>query len=793
MEVVKRNGEREPVSFDKVKYRIKNMLALPEDMDHIKSSDPGLYKTKASLKPLQHVDADLIAQKVISGIYNGVHTKELDEITAAVAQPKLLDHPQYGDLASRIAISSHHKNNVYDILGYAGVSAAEVESELFTWTMRVLYNNEDNQGVQAPMVAPYIIGLLSLPENRAWIESQIDYSRDYNHDFMGFKLLLETYLQKAKAPGMHERCIVERPQHLFMRVAIGIHCAPTHSAVRFIEEWNTIPMWRNEIKSGGRTWADLAAEYARPLTEDEKSHIELTYTGMSCGYFTHATPTLFNAGTVTPQLSSCYLTTPPEDSIEGITKWWSNSALLSKWAGGIGSHIHKFRAKGSYIRGTGGTSNGIKPWLKTVDQIAVGVDQGGNKRPGSHAIYLGVWHADIMEFLSLRKIRGNEEDRARNLFYAMWKNDEFMRCVAANADWYLMCPDECPGLDAVYDRVLCTEWLSDEMLAEHPQDYAFTELYRSYVRAGKYKRVVKAKDVWELACEVTIETGIPYQSNAEACNRKSNFTEPIKCSNLCHEILIPSTPTETAVCNLTSICLPAFVRGGVFDYDELRKWVRVCVYNLDRLIDINFYPIQESKVSNIKYRPMGIGQQGLHDVFIAMRVPFGSQAAKEIDFRISEVIYMEALRESARLASEKGAYPAYRGSPASAGQLQMDLWKEEHENGDYNPIQFPLDEGRWVVVREDIAKHGLRNSVLTALMPTGSTSTIMGNSPCIEPYSSIVYKRRNKAGEFTVVNKTLIYELIQLGLWNTKIKNQILSDRRGSIADVVGIPKEIKE
>jgi len=834
MEVVKRNGKSEPVSFDKVKYRIKNMLALPEDINHMKSSDPELYKTKSSLKPLHNVDADLIAQKVISGIYNGVQTKELDDIAAAIAQPKSLDHPEYGDLASRIAVSSHHKNNVYDIMGFVftygntentGITGI-IENELFTWTMRALYYNTDDNSQEGfcPMVAPYIIGLLEVPENRRWIEEQIDYARDYRHDFMGFKLLMETYLQKAKAPGMKSRCVIERPQHMFMRVAMGLHCAPNNVPVRSVDNkhWNTIPNWRDAVKNG-RKWTDLLNQYARPFTEEEKVQIARTYEGMSKGYFTHATPTLFNAGTLTPQLSSCYLTTPPSDSMEGITQWWTNSAMLSKWAGGIGSHIHKFRAKGSYIRGTGGTSNGVKPWLKTVDQIAVGVDQGGNKRPGSHAIYLSPWHADIKEFLSLRKLRGNDEDRARNLFYALWKNDEFMRCLLNDEDWYLMCPDECPGLEDVYDTVLCTSLVTDEMIAADPDGFAFTRLYRQYIRDGKYKHIVKAKDIWELSCEVTIETGIPYQSNAAACNRKSNFNVPIKCSNLCHEILIPSTPEETAVCNLTSICLPAFIKSDrkqdyyhqhsdhittkdskyYFDLAEMRKWVRVCAYNLDRVIDINFYPIQEAHKSNFKYRPMGIGIQGLHDVFIALRAPFGSEEAKKIDFRIHEALYMEALRESARMASLSGAYPAYAGSPLSQGQLQMDLWEEEHANAvlgkdetGYNPVQFPLDTERWKEVRADIAKHGVRNSVVTALMPTGSTSTIMGNSPCIEPYGSIVYKRRNKAGEFTVVNTALIYELIEAGLWGpktSKVKNQILADHRGSIADVAGIPRSIKD
>lgn len=802
MEVIKRDGTREPISFDKVSVRIKNMLALPEDMNRIRSSNPQLYKSKVGLKPLYNVNVHEIAKKVISGIYNGVHTTELDDIAALAAQPRSLDHPEYGELASRIAVSNHHKNNIYDLIPFVqsygstpGPADVLVETELFTWAMRALYwNTNDHDSSMAPAVAPYIVGLLEDPGNRDWIESQIDYARDYNHDLMGFKLLTETYLLKTRAPGMSERRVVERPQHMFMRVAMGIHCAPVGA-----------PDWRGAVERGETTWSDLMKLFVRPLTDDEKFHIARTYEGMSRGYFTHATPTLFNAGTLVPQLSSCYLITPDSDSIEGIADWWKTSALLSKWAGGVGSHIHKLRAKGSYIAGTGGTSNGIKPWLKTADQIAVGVDQGGNKRPGSHAIYLAPWHADIMDFLSLRKIRGNDEDRARNLFYSFWKNDEFMRCLQNDDDWYLMCPRECPGLEDVYDSVLCTTRVTPEMLEANPQGFAFTKLYRQYVQDGRWKRKVTAREIWDLVCEVTIETGVPYQNNSDAVNRKSNQTHSgtvIKSSNLCNEIMQRSN----SVCNLTSICLPAFVRKNAdgtptFDFEEMQKWVRVCVYNLNRIIDINFYPVPAVRKTNMSDRPMGIGDQGLADVFTAMRVPFDdSPASLELDFRIAEAKYLAAVSESARLAADHGTYDNYDGSPVSRGLLQPDRWVSEHENSivgtgetRYDPVRFPLRDDEWAAVRKEVAAHGLRNSLLIALMPTGSTSTIMGNSPCFEPHNSMVYKRRNRAGEFTVVNTALIYELIEKGLWSERVKNQILSDRRGSIADVAGIPKEIKD
>jgi ribonucleoside-diphosphate reductase alpha subunit len=799
MEVVKRNGQREKVSFDKIKYRIQNMLALPEDMERMRHSDAQLYKMKASLAPLTHVDADAIAQKVIAAMFDGISTTELDDIAASIAQPKLLVHPDYGDLAARISISSYHKNNIYDLryllsdLRSPSVNLVNLEENLFKYTMTALYQNKDAQGNTAPLVAPYMMCVLNDPVSASWIESQIDYSRDYNHDYVGFKLLQQTYLQRVHDESEHADennvIIIERPQHMFMRVAIGIHCAPADA-----------PNYR----VGSANWA-VQAQGVRVLTDTEKFHIARTYEGLSRGYIMHATPTLFNAGTLTPQLSSCYLTTPPTDSIEGIAEWYKNCMFLSKWAGGIGSHVHKFRAQGSYIRGTGGNSNGIKPWLKTVDTIAVGVDQGGGKRPGSHAIYLEPWHADIMAFLSLRKIRGNDEDRARNLFYALWINDEFMRCLQTHQpggtreSWHLMCPDACPGLAEAYDHEFASEWLTDEQVAVHPGVYAFTELYRTYVRAGKYVRKINPVDLWNEACEVIMETGVPYILFKDHVNRKSNQMNvgTVQSSNLCTEIVEVSSATETAVCNLASLCLPKFVHNDgtnrKFDFDALAQWTEVCVYNLNRIIDINFYPIPEARTSNMRHRPMGIGEQGLADTFTAMGYAFDSPDALELTFRIAETRYAAALRASTELAARDGAYPSYHendGCPAARGQLQMDLWIAEQ--GD-TCLQFPLDTELWEDVRARIKAHGLRNSLFIAPMPTGSTSTIMGNSPCFEPHSSLVYKRRNKAGEFTIVNRALIKTLMERGLWTDHIKNQILQDRRGSIADVSGIPRDIKE
>jgi ribonucleoside-diphosphate reductase alpha chain len=778
MEVVKRDGKKEKVSFDKIGNRIRNVLSAP------------------GMKTLTYVDVDSITQGVIAAMHDGISTTELDNITSAIAQPRSLTHPEYGDLAARIAISNYHKNNIYAIRktvitfeSYiksmpdldpailanssefrkeANSSRNEdthdvfIESNLFALTMHALYENVDNLGRAAPLVAPYIIGLVDDPNNRPWIESLIDYTRDYLYDFAGFKLMAQTYLIKE----------LERPQHMLMRVAIGIHCAPVPAP-------NYHGMLSDSDNPG--QWRELAKGYSREFTDAEKHYIQKTYEGLSKHYFTHATPTLFNAGTLTPQLSSCYLTEPPSDSIEGIADWWKNCAQLSKWAGGIGSNIHSLRARGSYIRGTGGTSNGIKPWLKTVDQIAVGVDQGGNKRPGSHAIYLELWHADILEFMEMRKLRGNDEDRARNILYAIWRCDEFMRCLEAGKPWYLMCPNTCPGLSDAYDSKFCDTWVTDEMIAEAPGDFEFTALYRKYVREGKYVREIDPSTIWTTICEVTIETGIPYQANKDHVNRKSNLTgkQVIKNLNLCAEI----AQGVNSVCNLISICLPKYVRSdGTFDYDMLREWMPLFVYNLNRIIDINFYPIPEMRESNLRDRPMGIGVQGLADMYTAMRLPFDSDGANDVNFKVFEVIYMEALRESSRIASKDGTYASYSGCPASQGKLQMDLWDT-----------CELDDSNWESVRESIASHGLRNCLLVALMPTGSTSTILGNSPCFEPHNSLVYKRRNKAGEFTMVNKSLIYELLDRGLWTEKIKNQLLGDQCGSLRDVVGIPREIKE
>lgn len=799
MEVVKRNGQREKVSFDKIKYRIQNMLALPEDMERIKHSDTQLYKMKANLAPLTHVDADAISQKVIAAMFDGISTTELDDIAASIAQPRLLTHPDYGDIAARITISNYHKNNIYDLRYLLGdaITDEDLEANLFKYTMTALYQNKDALGSTAPTIAPYIMNILNDPVSADWIESQIDYSRDYNHDYVGFKLMQGTYLQRVYDKSKHANednvIIIERPQHMFMRVAIGIHCASVD-----------IPDYRALARNDPKFW-ETSARTIRVLTSDEKYQIARTYEGLSCGYITQATPTLFNAGTPTPQLSSCYLTTPPSDSIEGIAHWNANCMFLSKWAGGIGSHIHKFRAQGSYIRGTGGNSNGIKPWLRIADTIVTGVDQGGGKRPGSHAVYLEPWHADIMTFLSLRKLRGNDKDRARNLFYAVWINDEFMRCLQTHQpggtreSWYLMCPDTCPGLADVYDREFETTWITDAQISSRPGVYAFTELYREYIRKGMYVRKIDPVELWNEVCEVIMETGIPYILFKDHVNRKSNQMNvgTIKSSNLCTEIVEFSSATETAVCNLASLCLPKFVRtdgsNRVFDFDALAKWTEVCVYNLNRIIDINFYPIPEARTSNMRHRPMGIGEQGLADTFTEMGYAFDSPEALELTFRIAETRYAAALRASTELAVRDGVYPSYHengGCPAARGQLQMDLWIAEQGQG---ALMFPLNTDLWEDVRARVEKHGLRNSLFIAPMPTGNTSTIMGNSPCFEPHSSLVYKRRNKAGEFTIVNRALIKTLMERDLWTGNIKNQILQDRRGSIADVSGIPRDIKE
>ncbi|MBK7752686.1 MAG: ribonucleoside-diphosphate reductase subunit alpha [Flavobacteriales bacterium] len=676
MYVIKRDGRREAVKFDKITARVKKLCY--------------------GLDPI--VDATQVTLKVIDGIFDGVTTTELDNLTAEVAATMTVKHPDYAQLASRIAVSNLHKNT----------------KKSFSETMKDLYNYIDPKtGERASLLADDVHQIIL--DNTELLDSAIIYDRDFQYDFFGFKTLERSYLLR-----LHGQ-VVERPQHMLMRVAVGIH--------------------KNDLDSAIATYNDLSE-----------------------GWYTHATPTLFNAGTPKPQMSSCFLLQLKDDSISGIYDTLKQCAQISQSAGGIGLSIHNLRAKGSYIKGTNGTSNGIVPMLRVFNDTARYVDQGGGKRKGSFAIYLEPWHADIDDFLELKKNHGKEEMRARDLFYALWIPDLFMKRVEQNGDWTLMCPNECPGLADSWGE-------------------KFEELYEGYEAAGKGRKTIKAQDLWFHILESQIETGTPYILFKDAANRKSNQQNlgTIKSSNLCTEIIEYTSADEVAVCNLGSIALPKFVEKGRFDHQKLFEVTLQLAKNLNRVIDQNYYPIPEARRSNMRHRPIGIGVQGLADAFILMRYPFESVEAKVLNREIFETIYYAALTASKDLAKEEGPYETYEGSPVSKGILQFDMWNVK-----------PSDRWEWDILRDEIKKYGVRNSLLLAPMPTASTAQILGNNECFEPYTSNLYTRRVLSGEFIVVNKYLLRDLVKLGLWSEEIKNKIVASN-GSVQHIPEIPQNLKE
>jgi ribonucleoside-diphosphate reductase alpha chain len=679
MYVLKRDGHKEAVKFDKITSRIQKMCYGLDDL----------------------VDPTTVAMKVIEGIYEGVTTFELDNLAAEVAASLTVKHPDYAQLAARIAVSNLHKKTKK--------SFSETMTDLFEYV-----NPITNQ--EAPMLADDVHQIIQ--DNKEVLDSTIIYDRDFSYDYFGFKTLERSYLLRINGE------VAERPQHMLMRVSIGIH------------------------------------------KDDITAAIE-TYEMMSKKYFTHATPTLFNAGTPKPQMSSCFLLTMKDDSIDGIYDTLKQCSKISQSAGGIGLSIHNVRARGSYIRGTNGTSNGIVPMLRVFNDTARYVDQGGGKRKGSFAIYLEPWHADVFDFLDLRKNHGKEEMRARDLFYAMWTPDLFMERVEANGEWTLMCPNECPGLSDVYGA-------------------KFVELYEKYEAEGKGRKTIKARELWEKIVESQIETGTPYMLYKDACNEKSNQKNlgTIKSSNLCTEIVEYTAPDEVAVCNLASIALPMFVEDGKFDHDKLYKVTYKATKNLNVVIDRNYYPVQEARNSNMRHRPIGLGVQGLADAFILLRLPFTSPEAKQLNKDIFETIYFASLQASKDLAKVDGAYETFKGSPISEGKFQFDMWGVESKD-----LSGRWD---WDELRTEIKESGVRNSLLLAPMPTASTSQILGNNECFEPYTSNIYTRRVLSGEFIIVNKHLLTDLVKLGLWNDELKNEILRTN-GSIQNIDHIPQNIKD
>ena len=648
----------------------------------------------------------LVAQKVINGVYPGVTTSQLDELAAETAAYLSTQHPDYSTLASRIAVSSLHK----------------ITKASFSETMALLRNHvHPKTGESTPLLAEDVYAIIQ--KNAEYLDDAIQYHRDYLFDYFGFKTLERAYLLKIND------VVVERPQHMFMRVAIGIH--------------------KDDI--------DKAVE---------------TYDLMSRKYFTHATPTLFNAGTPKPQMSSCFLVSMKDDSIEGIFDTLKTCACISKYAGGIGLSAHNIRANGSYVSGTNGKSNGIVPMLKVFNDCARYVDQGGGKRKGSFAIYLEPWHADVEDFLDMKKNHGKEEARARDLFYALWIPDLFMKRVEANGQWSLFCPNEAKGLADVWGK-------------------EFETLYEQYESSGKARKTMRAQDLWYKILASQIETGTPYMLYKDSCNAKSNQQNlgTIKCSNLCTEIIEYTAPDEVAVCNLASINLRAFVVLGensrkVFDFNHLYKVTKVVLRNLNKIIDGNFYPVPEAEKSNKRHRPVGIGVQGLADAFLELRLPFDSPEARTLNRDIFEAIYFAACTASNELAIEEGPYETFQGSPMSKGIFQFDMWNEK-------PYRGP-GRWKWPALRRSIMEHGVRNSLMIAPMPTASTSQILGNNECFEPYTSNIYTRRVLAGEFTVINKYLLNDLVQLGIWNHEVRNQIIADK-GSVQRVNAIPQELKD
>jgi ribonucleoside-diphosphate reductase alpha chain len=679
MYVVKRDGHKEPVMFDKITERIKKLCyGLNELVDPVK-----------------------VAMRVIEGLYDGVSTSELDNLAAETAASMTIAHPDYAQLAARVAISNLHSNT----------------KKSFSETMKDMYHYiNPRNGQEAPLIADDVFKVIQ--ENAAFLDSHIIYTRDFNYDYFGFKTLERSYLLKINGK------IVERPQHMLMRVSVGIHL------------------------------------------DDLKSVIE-TYDLMSKKYFTHATPTLFNAGTPKPQMSSCFLLAMQDDSIDGIYDTLKQTAKISQSAGGIGLSIHNVRATGSYIRGTNGTSNGIVPMLRVFNDTARYVDQGGGKRKGSFAIYIETWHADIFDFLDLKKNTGKEEMRARDLFFAMWTSDLFMKRVQEDSTWTLMCPNECPGLYDVYGE-------------------EFEALYTDYEFRGKGRKTIRARELWEKILESQIETGTPYMLYKDAANRKSNHKNlgTIRSSNLCTEIMEFTSKDEIAVCNLASISLPMFIENGKFDHEALYNVTKRVTRNLNKVIDRNYYPVQEAENSNFRHRPVGLGVQGLADAFIMLRMPFTSDEAKKLNQEVFETLYFAAVTASMEMAKEEGPYSTFKGSPMSKGEFQYNMWgmKDEELSGRWD----------WASLRKEVVEHGVRNSLLVAPMPTASTSQILGNNEAFEPYTSNIYTRRVLSGEFIVVNKHLLHDLVERGLWNETLKQEIMR-HNGSVQNIDVIPQDLKE
>lgn len=678
--VINRNGKRIPVSFDKILKRLST-IAVGKKLN---------------------VNITNLVSDIIARMYPNIKTSDIDTIAADECIQLSMQHPDYGVLAAHLVISSHHRNT----------------SDTFSRVMRTLYTNKGVDGNDSPLIAKDVYEVVK--KNATALNELCDYERDYDYDYFGFKTMYTRYLIRIGDQ------VVERPQHMLLRVALGIHGSDLGNVIN-------------------------------------------TYNMLSRRLYIHATPTLYNSGTPKNQLASCFLLAMNDDSIAGIFKTLTDCASISKYAGGIGLHISNIRATGSYIAGTNGQSNGLVPMLRVFNETARYVDQGGGKRNGSFAIYIEPWHADIMAFLELRKNHGDDNMKARDLFYALWVPDLFMERVQKQENWTLMCPNQCPGLTNVY---------GDD----------FRTLYTKYEAEGRGK-TISARSLWIAIVTAQIETGMPYMLYKDAANLKSNQKNigTIRSSNLCAEIIQYSDPHETAVCNLASIALPMFVRTtdtfSIYDYDALHATVKQVVFNMNRVIDATMYPVPETRTSNYRHRPIGVGVQGLADVFIALRLPFESEGAMQTNRDIFETIYHAALEMSAELAETEGPYETFAGSPASQGILQYHMWNIRDD-------QLPRYD--WGALRTKIMRTGLRNSLLTAIMPTASTSQIMGFNECVEPFTNNLYSRTTLSGNFRVVNKAMVNDLLRLGLWTSEMKNRIIQNN-GSIQSFTEIPADIRE
>jgi ribonucleoside-diphosphate reductase alpha chain len=826
MLVVKRDGSEQPIDFEKIHWRIKSMCATPEILKFQEKERPDAYSIFHKLKPINHADVDSITKKTIEGVYNKIPTTEIDKLSAEIAQEMCVIHPDNSTLATRILVSNLQKN-IEEVLVkcFPDSDREDISKNLFFHVTRALYSNLNKHGERAPLVSPYIVGIARKYKDK--IREIIDHSRDFsNHDYLGIKTLEKGYLFKLYSLGDQKNTILETPSIADMRTAIALVCAPKpcpepysdfleffklHPEIikeKYAKEYFQITNYKDK-RIDSKLFKKLYWEYKYKeeidVTDEQWKRIKKIYDGMSEGRFTPATPTRFSAGSLSPQGSSCFLIAMQDDSLKGIYDTLQETAHISKYAGGIGLWAHNIRSTGSYISGTNGISNGLKPMLKVFDASSRYVDQGG-RRPGSMAVYLEPWHADILDFVKMKRKKGTDSEGTRSLFYALWIPDEFFRCWKDKKDWYLFDPSICPKLYDSYDEGFSETYLSDEYINENKNKFLFTYRYRKYIRQNKYEKKISPEMLMEEVVETVKESGVPYMTCKDATNRKSNQKNlgVIKSLNLCCEIAQYSDSTQTAVCNLSSICLNKFVRPFIegdkfkynvslndkeewwsFDFEKFAKTVRICQNNIDSLIDLNFYPTEKARNSNMKTRPQASGLQGEADMLAILKLKWNGKEAQKLRFYIFERMYYECLKASLELAKINGKYEYFDGSPASKGKLQFDLWREEGKK-----ISFQLSLP-WNELREEIKIHGLRNSLFIGPMPTQSTSDIMGNSPSIEPFNSLVYVRKTNAGEITLINKNLVKDLVSIDLWNQKIRDKILTNH-GSIQDILEIPKKLR-